>query len=449
MSGTLRISICDPDEATRDNLKKYLIGMEQIWLEADCSRYEFFSEIVSQTTPDVAIIDIDSDDEKAMQLVESIAKTHPDTGIVVVSSRTDGQMILRAMRAGAREFLNSPVQIDELVGSLDRVSSTSDGKQRSNAGSIIAVAGASGGVGNTSIAVNLAVALASKPDRSVVLIDLDLALGDADVFLDMIPDYTLLDVAQNISRLDLALLRKSLTKHESGVYLLPRPVQIEDISSISNEDFKRVLGLLKASFTHLVIDLSKSYTRLDIAALEAARDIVLLTQLDLPCLRNVVRLLSSLEAYEGVNEKINVVVNRSGLDKSQISSAKAEETIDREIFWRIPNNYPVISDCRNNGVPLLENAKNAAQRLAMNSPIQGTAADMLKLAMIKVHHALRDGNFKTKMLLTVHDELVFDMLREEEDEVKPVIEECMKTALKLDVPIEVEMGTGENWLEAH
>ena len=360
MSGTLRISICDPDETTRDNLKKYLIGMEQIWLEADCSRYEFFSEIVSQTTPDVAIIDIDSDDEKAMQLVESISKSHPDTGIVVVSSRTDGQMILRAMRAGAREFLNSPIQIDELVGSLDRVSSTSDGKQRSNAGSIIAVAGASGGVGNTSIAVNLAVALATKPDRSVVLIDLDLALGDADVFLDMIPDYTLLDVAQNISRLDLALLRKSLTKHESGVYLLPRPVQIEDISSISNVDFKRVLGLLRASFTHLVIDLSKSYTRLDIAALEAAQHIVLLTQLDLPCLRNVVRLLSSLESYDGVNDKINVVVNRSGLDKTQISSAKAEETIDREIFWRIPNNYPVISDCRNNGVPLLENAKNAA-----------------------------------------------------------------------------------------
>lgn len=360
MSGTLRISICDPDETTREALKKYLIGMEQIWLEADCSRYEFFSEIVSQTTPDVAIIDIDSDDEKAMQLVEEIAKTHPDCGIVVVSNRTDGQMILRAMRAGAREFLTSPVKIDDLVGSLDRVASSSDGKKRSNAGSIIAVAGASGGVGNTSIAVNLAVSLAANPERSVVLIDLDLALGDADVFLDMIPDYTLLDVAQNIARLDLALLRKSLTKHETGVYLLPRPVQIEDISSISNDDFKRVLGLLKASFTHLVVDLSKSYSRLDIAALEAAKEIVLLTQLDLPCLRNVVRLLSSLEAYEGVNDKVNIVVNRSGLDKTQISSAKAEETIDREIFWRIPNNYPVISECRNNGVPLLINAKNAA-----------------------------------------------------------------------------------------
>jgi len=93
--------------------------------------------------------------------------------------------------------------------------------------------------------------------------------------------------------------------------------------------------------------------------------------------------------------------------------------------------------------------KQAAERLAMNSPIQGTAADMLKLAMIKVHHALREGGFKTRMLLTVHDELVFDMHKKEEAKVKPVIEECMKTALKLDVPIEVEMGTGENWLEAH
>ncbi|MCP4097726.1 MAG: response regulator [Planctomycetaceae bacterium] len=360
MSDTLRISICDPDETTRENLKRYLIGMDQIWLEADCSRYEFFAEIVSQTTPEIAIIDIDSDDEKAMQLVEEISKTHPSIGIIVVSNRTDGQMILRAMRSGAREFLNSPIQIDELVGALDRVAANTDGKQRSNAGNIIAVAGASGGVGNTSIAVNLAVALAANPERSVVLIDLDLALGDADVFLDMIPDYTLLDVAQNISRLDLALLRKSLTKHESGVYLLPRPVQIEDMSAISNEDLKRVIGLLKASFTHLIIDLSKSYSRLDITALESANSIVLLTQLDLPCLRNVVRLLSSLETYDDVNDKIKIVVNRVGLDKMQISSTKAEETIDRDIFWRIPNNYPVISECRNNGVPLLENAKNAA-----------------------------------------------------------------------------------------
>jgi pilus assembly protein CpaE len=360
MSRTLRISICDPNETSRDGLKRFLIGMDQAWLEADCSRYEFFTEIVDQTSPDVAIIDIDSNENRALDLVSSLSRSHPACGIIVISSRTDGQLILRSMRSGAREFLNSPVQLEELVGALDRVSAGNDGAPRSNSGSVIAVAGASGGVGTTSIAVNLACALAQSPDRSVVLVDLDLSLGDADVFLDMIPEYTLLDVAQNIARLDLALLRKSLTKHESGVYLLPRPIQLEDTGSISAEDFKKVLGLLRASFSHLVLDLSKGYNQLDLAALQSANQILLLTQLDLPCLRNVVRLLTSLEGYDGLNDKIKIVVNRTGLDKSQISSTKAEETIDREIFWRIPNNYGVISECRNNGVPLVKNAPKAA-----------------------------------------------------------------------------------------
>ncbi|MCL4109904.1 UNVERIFIED_CONTAM: hypothetical protein GTU68_003272 [Idotea baltica] len=93
--------------------------------------------------------------------------------------------------------------------------------------------------------------------------------------------------------------------------------------------------------------------------------------------------------------------------------------------------------------------KKAAQRLAMNSPIQGTAADMLKLAIIKVATALKEGDFKTEMLLTVHDELVFDMPKTEADTVMPVIKEAMQTALPMSVPIKVELGTGENWLEAH
>ena len=367
MSGTLRISICDPNESTRENLKKFLIGMEKIWLEADCSRYEFFEEIVEKTTPDVALIDLDSDDSVALQLIESVTRKFPTCSIIAVSARSDGQLILSAMRSGAKEFLNSPIQIEELISALDRVSSILEGEGRtSKSGTVISVAGASGGVGTTSVAVNLACSLAKTSENSVVLVDLDLSLGDADVFLDMIPDYTLLDVAQNISRLDLALLRKSLTKHESGVYLLPRPVQLDDVETISSEDFKKVVALLKASFSHLVIDLSKAYSSLDLTALQASQHILLLTQLDLPCLRNVVRLMSSLESYPGVSEKVRIVVNRNGMDRSQISTAKAEETIDREIFWRIPNDYSAVSASRNNGLPLLEHAPKAAVTTAID-----------------------------------------------------------------------------------
>ena len=93
--------------------------------------------------------------------------------------------------------------------------------------------------------------------------------------------------------------------------------------------------------------------------------------------------------------------------------------------------------------------QRAAERLAMNSPIQGTAADMLKLAMIRVHQALEQGNFRTRMLLTVHDEIVFDMHRDETETVIPAIVNAMTTAIEMKVPIEVETGFGENWLVAH
>lgn len=95
------------------------------------------------------------------------------------------------------------------------------------------------------------------------------------------------------------------------------------------------------------------------------------------------------------------------------------------------------------------NVVNAAERLAMNSPIQGTAADMLKVAMIRTHNALIEGGFTTKMVLTVHDEIVFDMAIDEQERVMPVIEASMKTTLPMRVPIEVELGVGRNWLEAH
>ncbi|MDA1214364.1 MAG: AAA family ATPase, partial [Planctomycetota bacterium] len=216
--------------------------------------------------------------------------------------------------------------------------------------------GVSGGVGCTSLSINLACALAQRDSNTVAIIDLDLAMGDADVWLDIIPDYTIQDVAENITRLDYSLLKRSLTKHDSGPCLLPRPVEIEDRAPITPDELKRVISLLKSTFSHLIIDVSKSYNPLDVAALEIADSIVVVTQLDLPCLRNVVRLLQFLERYEKLISKVKVVVNRMGLDETQISLNKATETIGREIFFQLPNDYATMVESRNNGVPLIVQA---------------------------------------------------------------------------------------------
>lgn len=376
MSNVLRLAIVDPNDNTREELKSMLLGMDIVWLEAECSRYEFFADVVGQTHPDIGVVSVDHDAEKALQLIETLQECSPECSILVISSSTDGQLILQAMRAGAKEFLTQPLRVEDLVSAIERIGNQrfgrGDGKSRGC--TVLAIAGATGGVGTTSMAVNMGCALASGSQNSVALVDLDLSLGDADVFLDTIPDYTLVDVAQNISRLDFTLLKRSLTKHASGLYLLPRPIQLQDTSLITADDLHRVIGLLKATFSHLIFDLSKSYSDVDMVALHAAEHILLLTQLDLPCLRNVVRLLMSLDEVEGLKEKVRIVVNRVGLE-SQISLKKAQETIGREIFWQVPNDYRTMAEVRNNGVPLIEHAPRAnitQALLGLSAAISGT-----------------------------------------------------------------------------
>ncbi|MDP6444787.1 MAG: response regulator [Pirellulaceae bacterium] len=362
MSNVLRLAIVDPNDATREQLKEMLLSMDVVWLEAECARYEFFADVIEQTHPDIGVVSLDQDPEKALQLIENLRRASPDCSILVISNSNDGQLILRSMRSGAKEFLTRPVRGEDLVVALERIGSQqySGDEGRTRGSQVIAVAGATGGVGTTSISVNLACALAAEERYSAALVDLDLSLGDADVFLDMIPDYTLVDVAQNISRLDFSLLKRSLTKHACGLYLLPRPVQLQDAELVTPESLHRVVGLLKATFSHLVIDLSKGFTPVDLVALEASDHVLLVTQLDLPCLRNVVRLLMSFDEIDGLKDKVKIVVNRSGLGGAgEISLKKAQETIGRDIFWQIPNDYRVMVEMRNNGVPLINQAPRA------------------------------------------------------------------------------------------
>ena len=361
MANVLRIAVVDPCDATRDSLKAVLLSLDSVWLEADCSRYEFFADVVDQTKPEIGIVAMDSDPEKATRLIAEVLAKVPSCAIFVTSSSTDGRLILESMRAGAKEFLTEPLKEEDLVSALNRVKrhGSSEKKTSVQGCRVIAVAGATGGVGSSSVAVNLACTLASDRDNSVVLVDLDVALGDCDVFLDTIPEYSLADVAQNVSRLDLTLLKKSLTKHSSGVHLLPRPVQLEDVRLITADSLQRVLGLLKTSYSHIVIDLSKSFGELDMQAIYMADDILMITQLDLPCLRNVVRLMMTFDGDDSLRNKVRIIVNRVGQDTGQISLKKAQETIGREIYWQIPNDYRVMVEVRNNGVPLVQHAPKA------------------------------------------------------------------------------------------
>lgn len=365
MSNVQRVAVVDPNDATRGHLKHLLLGIEALWLEADCARYEYFIDVISQSNPDIALIALDADPTQALALISQISHQLPTCAVFAVSSSQEGALILQAIRNGAREFLNSPLRIEDLFSALDRVKAIPGGKStggehKVRSSRVIAVAGVGGGMGCTALAVNLACMLSRNEANNVVLLDLDLSLGDADVWLDLMPNYTIQDVAENLGRLDFSLLKRSLTQHRCGAYLLPRPVQMTERPPVNPEDLKRVLMLMKAAFSHLVLDLSKNYGPLEMAALEVADTVLLLSQLDLPGLRNVVRLTQFFDThFDGLSDKVRVVLNRMGMEDAEISLSKAKETIGREIFCQLPNDYQAMVESRNNGVPLQDMAPKA------------------------------------------------------------------------------------------
>src|SRR5690606_17317352 len=149
--------------------------------------------------------------------------------------------ILQAMRNGASEFLNLPLQIDDFMSALDRIHQTSSGgdsQGRSKSSQVISVAGASGGAGCTAVAINLACVLAQNERSSVAVMGRGLSLGGADAWLDIIPDYPSPAVAENIARLDSALLKRSLTLHEGGAFVRPRPQQMIQETILTRESLK-------------------------------------------------------------------------------------------------------------------------------------------------------------------------------------------------------------------
>jgi pilus assembly protein CpaE len=373
-----RIAIVDPNEASRESLRTMLLGVDFVWLEAECARYEYFFDVIQQSTPDLAIVALDGDKQRALGMVGQLAHDYSRLPIVTVSS--DSAALLQSLQRGAKHFLTSPVTLEDLVSALRRSLNETSAHVDERPGAppqqalpkssaqIIGVLGSRGGVGCTSIAVNLAATLASDPENSVALIDLDLAMGDADIAVELPgnDNISMGDLARNIERLDMNYLKRALVKHpDTGLSILRHPLEIHEIGGIHEGHVERILNLLKISYTHLVLDLSKALLPTDLMALRMSNIILLICQLELSSLRNVVRLIHSLSLEGDLGDKIRVVVNRAGSDilEDGITIKKAEEVIGKPVYWQVPNDSRPMIGSRTAGQPLIKHApKSRAQQ---------------------------------------------------------------------------------------
>lgn len=381
-----RIAIVDPNESSRESLRALLLGVDFVWLEAECTRYEYFFDVIQQSVPDMAVVSLDGDKQKALQMIGQLSVEHPKLPILTISN--DHQALLQSLQKGAKYFLTHPVGLEDLLAALRRAIGDNAPAQLSGgvgtdamlrqtgASQMIAVLGSRGGVGTTTLAVNLGSTLAADPNNAAALVDLDLALGDADIALEVSgsDNISIGDLARNIERLDMNFLRRAMVRHEEGgLAILRHPLEIQDVGLIHEAHVERVLNLLKISYSHLVLDLSKSLLPTDLMALRMADVILLVAQLELSSLRNVVRMTHYLSLEEGLADKVKVVLNRVGAETVEegIGLKKAEEVIGRPIFWQVPHDPKAVIAARVAGAPLIRHSPKCRAQQAIGGLVQG------------------------------------------------------------------------------
>ena len=283
---------------------------------------------------DVVIVDLDSNPEAALDLVEGICSSSPST-VMVYSAGADAELMIRCMRAGAREFLTEPFAPAKLAEALVRASArrTASRVVKRADGKLFVFWGAKGGTGVTTLATHFALWLARDTERKTLLIDLDLPLGDAGLGLGVHSQYSTVEALLNTGRLDGNFLQKLLVQHESGLSVLTSPGKM--VKSEANVDaVEKLLWVARQEFDYVVVD---SGSRLDLsgtALFDHDAMIYLVTLVSIPELRNSNRMITEWLAAEG--RKFEVVLNRYVRSSMAVDDEQITKALTREAQWRIP-----------------------------------------------------------------------------------------------------------------
>jgi len=330
------------------------------------------------TVPDVVLIDLTRDVEPCFDFATHLRRLRPSAclmGYSQVQNPTPG-LLIQAMRSGIQEYLSHPIEAkwlrEVLQRHIDERGSTAKAEEAEKA---IAVMGAKGGVGTTTIAVNLAVQLAAISEKRAVLLDFGRPLGHVSLLLDLQPRFSIRSAIENLERLDSYLLAGMLAHHKSGLEVLGGVSDPDEWQHIPVPTLPRVVNVAQNSCDYLVIDLGSVYSSEWSSVLHLARTILLVAQADVPGLWGLERHLSALASFGLDPARLNIVINR--WHRSDEEALKAfERKAKRSVFVRIPNDFRRVSMAVNLGAPLssdhndilLSKFREMADQLAGVSP---------------------------------------------------------------------------------
>lgn len=354
MAGKLTVVVIDTEKSSRKTLRDLLDQQGNLEVACVVKGQDQALPAIKTSRPQVLILELPKDSDKTLKWIERMKLEFPGISIFVSSTDKSPDLVISAMRAGAQEFLSRPINSDELKKAINKVFKTKEQvrAQAPTKGKVISVFSKKGGLGVTTLAVNLGAALARAAENKAALIDLDLQLGDVTGFLNLSPEYNILDVLNEDGGVDAVKLQSCMTRHESGVFVLPEPKNPADSDNVSSSQINQIVRHLSSTFSYVVVDTPHNFGSKTLEVLELSDHIIMVVVPNFSSIRAAKRTLGVFKQLGYPRDKVRVVVNRVG-KKDSVKVDDVEKTLRYPVSWVVPNNYPVAIDAVNSGVPLI------------------------------------------------------------------------------------------------
>ncbi|WP_371365447.1 Protein-glutamate methylesterase/protein-glutamine glutaminase [Sporomusa rhizae] len=360
MAEKIKIVIVDDVAATRENICKLMEFEQDIEVVGQAESGAEAVEKVKLLHPDIILMDINMPGMDGITATEQITIDAPNASIIIMSVQGEQEYLKRAMVAGAKNYLVKPFSRDELLQSIRQTFSNERRRRnvikfeprREEQGKIITVFSTKGGIGKTTIATNLAVALAAKTNAGVGIVDADLQFGDMALFLNLIPRATIADLVHDIENLDTAVLEGYLAHFSNNAKLLSAPIRPEQAETITGSHLAAILKTMRSSFKYTIIDTAPTFSESMLAVLDASDIVLVVAALDLPTIKNVKLCLEIMESLNYGKDKVKLVLNRANTDAG-MNLDEIEESLRYQFAATVPSDGKVVVASVNRGVPFV------------------------------------------------------------------------------------------------
>lgn len=346
------VIVFDKNSNSREIIKSYLESFDFIDdIKLFDDYIDGYEEVKKCGSNCIVIMDISTNGEDIKEMADRIKLC--TSKLIITSTDCSTNDIIRALRLGAKEFLPKPVLKEDLNRILQALSSVS-AEDIPTQSKIITVYSNKGGIGKTTIAINLALELAKVAKDKVALLDLNLQLGDVSTFLNLNPVFDVNYVLNKLVNNENSNLIKAFEKYkDTSLYILSDPNYIEQAESIKPQQIPALFEALRKEFSYIIVDMSSNIDENSLKILDCSDWIMFTTIVNIPAIRNAQRCLNLFHSRRYPKDKVKIVVNRY-MDNDEIKIDDIENTLAQKVYWKIPNNYFTIMEAINKGMTISE-----------------------------------------------------------------------------------------------